>query len=291
MNLTDQQIAALPHDCLVKARAIHPTLKSAERRGLEYILLHPQDVPGVSIVAVAKASGASEATLVRLARRLGYAGYPGLKSDLRGHQAQGAAVVYKGISASDNAFSVVEKVFAASAQSLRDTLKVLDRQQYSRAVEALVGARRLLFCGQGDAAHVAAAASLKFVRADVDARATQDADGQRIIASHLAAGDVLVAISHSGRSTIVLNTVAEARKRRATVIALTNYPRSVLARKADIVLLTADFSEHLNGEVVSKRVSEQVLLESLYVNYLIRKGGSLQPAQRAADEAVKAYKE
>jgi RpiR family transcriptional regulator, carbohydrate utilization regulator len=290
MQVDPQHIAHIPNACLVKARALYPTLKRAERSALDYLLAHPQQVAGATIGEAARAAGCSEASLFRLARRLGYEGFPALKAAFGGVESPHGGVVYRGITAADDPLSVVEKVFAASVQSLQDTLGILDRAEYGKAVQAVVGARRLLFCGIGDAALVGVAMAQKFVRVNIDARAEFDPDAQLVAASHLQPGDVAVGISHSGRTVTVLNTLREARKRGATAIAVTNYPMSAAAKAADIVLLTADFAEHLNGEVVSKRVSEHCVLESLYINTLIARSAELAPAQRRADEALTVYK-
>jgi DNA-binding MurR/RpiR family transcriptional regulator len=138
---------------------------------------------------------------------------------------------------------------------------------------------------------VAAAICQKFLRADMDAHAAEDPDTQMMLAAHLQAGDAMVGISHSGRSITVLNTLREARERGATTIAVTNYPRSPMAKRADIVLLTADFAEDLNGEVVSKRISEHCILESLYICRLMGAPGA--PGARAQERsrrAVNVYK-
>lgn len=290
MEIDKRILDRVPHSCLIKARAVYGTLKRAERAAIDYILSHPDEIADASIVHVAREAGCSEATLVRLARRLGYDGFPALKLAFQHRDEPGDGVVYKGIGPRDNPLAVIEKVFAASIQSLHDTLQVLDREQYGRAVAAVVGARRLLFCGLGDAALVAAAICQKFLRVNADVQSSEDPDMQLIMASHLRPDDVVVAISHSGKTTTVLHTVEEARARGATAVAVTNYPLSPLAKAADIVLLTADFAEHLNGEVVSKRVSEQCILESLYINYLIARNGELLAAQERANRAVEVYK-
>jgi DNA-binding MurR/RpiR family transcriptional regulator len=280
----------LPHAVAVKARAVYPTLKRAERAAMDYITGNVSAVISASIVTVAKSAGCSEATLFRLSRHLGYEGFPALKAALARQTVTQDGVVYRGIAAQDSPDAVLQKVFAASILSLQDTLAVLDPVQYAAAVTAVVGARRLLLCGLGDASLVAAAAAQKFTRVDIDARSSEDPDTQLIQASHLGPGDVTIAISHSGTTTTVLNTAAEAHRRGATVVAITNFPHSPLAKAADIVLLTADFAEHLNGEVVSKRVSEQCLLESLYINCLIARNGTLGEAQKRAQDAVSVYK-
>ncbi|MBD3240671.1 MAG: SIS domain-containing protein [Chitinivibrionales bacterium] len=290
MEIDKGKLEKVPHSCAIKAQAVYDTLKRAERAAMDYILNHPDQIAEASIVRVAREAGCSEATLVRLARRLGYDGFPGLKTAFQQAERSEEGVVYKGITAHDDPLAVVEKVFAASIQSLHDTLQVIDREQYRRAVAAIVGARRLLFCGLGDAALVAASVCQKFLRVNADAQSSEDPDMQLIMASHLGARDVLVAVSHSGRSTTIIHTIDEARARGATTVAVTNYPLSPLAKASDIVLLTADFAEHLNGEVVSKRVSEQCVLESLYINYLIARNGELLAAQERANRAVEVYK-
>ncbi len=290
MDVDKRILETVPHSCLIKARAVYGTLKRAERAAIDYILRHPGEIADASIVHVAREAGCSEATLVRLARRLGYDGFPALKAAFQQGDEPAEGVVYKGIGSRDDPLAVVEKVFAASIQSLHDTLQVLDREQYGRAVKTLVTARRMLFCGLGDAALVAAAVCQKFLRVNGDAQSSEDPDVQLIMASHLQPGDVVAAISHSGRTTTVIHTVEQARARGATAIAVTNYPLSPLAKAADIVLLTADFAEHLNGEVVSKRVSEQCIFESLYINYLIARNGEALAAQERANQAVEVYK-
>ena len=56
----------------------------------------------------------------------------------------------------------------------------------------------------------------------------------------------------------------------STVLLITNYPLSPLAKSSDIVLCTATFTPISSGEVMSKRVPELCLMESLYANALIR---------------------
>jgi len=280
----------IPHNCLIKAKSVYETLKSAERKAVDYIFAAPEAIIGTSIVTTAGKAGCSEATLVRLAKKLGYEGYPEMKKDFAAWQNHQPGVVYKGITPQDGPLSVVEKVFAASMQSLRDTMNVLDKEEYGKAVSLLVGSKRILIAGLGDASEVAASLYQKFLRIDVDVRTSDDPDIQLVLASHLKPGDVTVAISHSGRTVTVLNTVKETRRSGAAVIAVTNYPLSPLAKAAAAVLLTADFSEHFSGEVVSKRVSELCIVESLYINYLIQKNGTLLEALAASNSAVDVYK-
>ena len=212
---------------------------------------------------------------MRLARKLGYAGYPELKSVLVEGREDNQAYLYTGIIQGDDCGDVVNKVFKSSIQALEDTLGILDLKEYRKAVDVLCNAGKIVFCGAGDAATVAKSAYLKFLRIGVHVQTSDDMDVQLVAASNLGKGDVLVAISHTGRTKSILDVVKYARAVDAAIIGITNYPVSPLAKNADIVLLTATFAEHVKGEVMSKRVAELCILESLYVNVLLNRSGKL----------------
>jgi RpiR family transcriptional regulator, carbohydrate utilization regulator len=274
----------IPHRCLIKLKGIYRTLKSAERKAADYLLASPQEVHEAGIVALADRAGCSEATIVRLARKLSYAGFAELKEDFA---RVGTGVPYRDIRLSDPPETVVRKVFQNSVQALTDTLETLDMDQYRQAVEALLGAGKIALFGLGNAAVVAREAYQEFLRIGVPCHTAEDSDLQLIIVnSQLSRGDVLVAISYTGESKPILAAARQAQARGVRVLAVTNYPRSTLARLADIVLGTAVFQEHVNGEIGSKRLAQLCVLESLYVNYLLRKGAKVRKNLVASNRAL-----
>lgn len=270
-EMSQKNIGMIPHSCIVKLQAVYGTLKSAEKKAADLLLEKPGFFSEASIVEAADAAGCSEATLVRLARKLGYAGYPELRSHLGSGERDKSIALYAGITQDDEYDSVIYKVFQASIQALKDTLDVIDKDEYKKAIEALASAGTIVLCGAGDAANVALSGFQKFIRVGANVQASADPDVQMISISHLVKGDVIIAISHSGRTKSVIDAIKYSRITGATTICITNYPLSPLAKSSDIVLLTAAFSEHVNGEVMSKRVAELCLVESLFVNVLLLK--------------------
>ena len=91
-------------------------------------------------------------------------------------------------------------------------------------------------------------------------------------------------ISYSGATRPLLPGIQQARQSGAIVVLITNFPKSPLTRHADLILETAVFQEHINREVVAKRVAELCLIESLYANYLVGRGDEAQ-RQLAATNA------
>ena len=274
----------VPHRCLIRLRGIYHSLKKAERKAADYLLAAPEAIHDSGVADISSKAGCSEATVVRLAQRLGYEGFPELRKDFALLKTE---VPYRDIDLEDNPETVLRKVFQNSVQGLQDTLAAIDLVQFNKAAAALKAARSLAFFGLGNAAVVAQEAYRKFIRIGVPCHTAEDPDLQLIIlTNHLTQGDLLVAFSYSGESKPILTAVHEAKVRGIQVLAVTNFPRSSLAKTADLVLRTAVFHEHVNGEIGSERMAQLAILESLYVNYLLRSGPSVRNALMAANKVV-----
>ncbi|MCM8901931.1 MurR/RpiR family transcriptional regulator [Caldicoprobacter algeriensis] len=275
IKISEKSLEMIPHNCIVKLQAIYDTLKTAEKKVADLLLEKPDFFANATIVEVADEAGCSEATIVHLARKLGYSGYHELKSILIEGRKDNPTYLYKEITEGDSYEQVIKKVFRASIHALEDTLNVLDMGEYKRAVDAICNAQKIVLCGVGDAATVARSGYLKFFRIGLNVQMSDDLDVQLMSVSHLSKGDVVIAISHTGKTKSILEVVKYAKAVGATIICITNYPVSPLAKHSDIVLLTATFAEHVKGEVISKRVAELCIIESLYVNILLNRKDKL----------------
>lgn len=285
--MNERNFDKIPRNCLLKIKASYDSLKTAERKAVDFLLDSPEKVSEVTIIDFAEQAGCSEATIVRLSKRLGYEGFPQLKADFSAQAVNETEYLeYEGISRGDPCATIVKKVFEATITALKDTVDTMAQGEYEQAVKALLGASKILFCGLGDAALVAMEAHQRFIRIGASCMVSQDPDLALIMSAQLAKNDVIVAISHTGRSKPILDIVKRGKKAGTTVIAVTNFPVSPLAKNADITLLTAAFSRDSTGEVISKRVAELCIIESLYINYLLRKGKPALEQLRKSNEAV-----
>ncbi len=277
----------IPHNCILKTKGIYDTLKKAEKKGVDFILKNPEEITSSSIVEVAKKAGCSEATLVRISKKLGYEGFVELKADFINHNKKDVyEFEYEGFSIKDDFKDIIRKTFDNTINALKDTLEILNIENYEKALNALLKADKIFFCGVGDGAITAKEAYNRFLRIGERSLFSEDPDIQLIFAAHLKKGDVFFAFSHSGKSKTVINTAKIAKKSGATIIAVTNFPVSPLTKNTDIVLLTAAFTKHFTGEVISKRVTELCILESLYINYLFKKGKNAREKLNLSESVI-----
>ncbi|MBC7958339.1 MAG: MurR/RpiR family transcriptional regulator, partial [Vallitaleaceae bacterium] len=95
----------IPHSCLVKMQSVYDSLKSAEKKAADLLLSEPTYLESASIIEAALRAGCSEATFTRLAKKLGYLGYPELKSHLTEGEVKQNASLYEDISETDDSES------------------------------------------------------------------------------------------------------------------------------------------------------------------------------------------
>jgi DNA-binding MurR/RpiR family transcriptional regulator len=161
-------------------------------------------------------------------------------------------------------------VFKLTIQTLKDTLEILDYNEYNKALEALIAAKRVYFAGTGDAAAVASAAAVKFTRIGYDSQSFNDPDLMLMGASHMKKNDVYVLISHSGRTKSLVNIAKYLKSSDVTTISITNFPATPLVKNSDICIFTSAFVQELEGEVMANRVVGLCIIESLFTDVVVR---------------------
>lgn len=280
-----------PQGCLSRLRSMLPSLRDAERRAAEFILQQPQEIIHLPISELAERCGASEATIFRLCRRLGYSGYQAMKISLARDLVEPLALIHEEVTESDSPWSVAQKVFQSTMRSLVDTLKVLSPEALERAAAALARARKVEFYGSGGSGIVALDAMHKFMRTGIQCAAYLDSHMQVMGAALLGPEDVAVGISHSGSSKDVVEALTLARKAGATTVAITHKARSPIVKVADIVLCTASGETGFRTEAMASRLCQLAIIDSLFVAVsLARKEITLAAVQRVREAiALKRY--
>ena len=87
-------------------------------------------------------------------------------------------------------------------------------------------------------------------------------------AATLNAGELVVAISSSGSTRDLLHAVKLARQRGATVLTISNTPRSPLASCSDILLVAARPEGPLSAGSLNTKVGAMLLVELLIMTLI-----------------------
>lgn len=273
---------------LIKIDTLRPSLSETERKVAEYILEHPNEVIFLSITDMAAKCGVSDATVVRLCKRLRMHGYQELKVTLAQDIVSPLERIHEAVTENDNCSEVMSKVFRTTVQALQYTERIVNHQQLELTVNTLNEARRVVILGMGNSAAVAKDMQHKLLRLGLNANAYDDNHMSRIVCAYLGKGDVCVCISHSGSSRDVVDAARIAHDNGAKIISMTGVGRSPLSEMADIRLETASQEAQYHILALASRIAQYTLIDSIYTSLAIRrreeKGEYQQDIERALEK-------
>lgn len=268
---------------VVAIRGLVPSLRPAERLIAEVVLADPGRTAGETIDQLAERAGTSTATVTRFCKSVGIAGFQQLRVRLATEALRVAVAAEIGtdIEPGDDMAKVVAKLCFASVQAIQDTAAQLDIRCLSEVVERIEGATRIDIYGAGASVLVGADLQQKLHRIGRISFAWAEAHMARTSAALLREGDVAIGFSHSGETADTIRSLLVAREHGATAIAVTNYPRSRIARAADLVLCTAAHEVIFRSAAMSSRQAQLAVVDCIFMGL----------AQRTYDQSRKALGE
>lgn len=247
------------------------SFSKSERKVADVILSSPNTVIHASIAALAKQANISEPTVNRFCRRLDTKGYPDFKLHLAQSLANGTPYVNRHVDENDTADEYTAKIFESTMASLELARKSLNTNTINRAVDLLTQAHKISFFGLGASAVVAHDALNKFFRFNVPVVYFDDILMQRMSAINSQQGDVVVLISHTGRTKSLVEVAALAKENDATVIGITT-EGTPLAKECSIVL-SVDVAEDTDLYMpMSSRIAQLALVDILATGFTLRRG-------------------
>lgn len=210
----------------------------AEKKTAQYILDHLEEVTLLNISQLAKKAHASEASIVRMAKHLGYNGFFQMRLLLSNDVAQ------KDSDMLNNApLLTSEKIFSACANRIRSLSSFISTNDLLCAAKLICEARICHIIGAGNTIPIASDFGFRLQR-----------NGQSCMYSSLPeqyfnnialgdSSDLVIAISRSGASTQVLKALSLAKKKEMKILVITADPNSQIMDFSDAILQINDTNE------------------------------------------------
>ncbi len=249
----------------------------AEKKVAAYIMEHAELVPNMTTKDISKNSGASEASVVRFCKTIGIGSFKSFKLALVRDLTVADMNIndFSVIDKKDTPFDLFNKVTYVNKAAIEATVSTLDKKELEKATEALLGAKKILFYGVGGSAASAVDAAYKFTKLGYPSMLSLDFHMMLPMVANLRKGDVLVAISTSGQTKDILELVRFAKKKEATIIAITKLDRSPLYKEADIRLCTPDVEQDYRVGSIASKIAQLNIIDALYLIIFNKIGGSV----------------
>lgn len=261
-------------------------LSKSERKVAEVILESPSQAIHSSIATLASEAGVSEPTVNRFCRSLDTKGFPDFKLHLAQSLANGTPYVNRNVDEDDSVEAYTSKIFESAMASLDHVRQSLDMATVNRAVDMLTQAKKIAFFGLGSSAAVAHDAMNKFFRFNVPVVYSEDIVLQRMSCMNGGPDDVVVLISHTGRTKSLVELARLARDNDALVLAITSRG-SPLAREASLALLL-DVPEDTDIYMpMVSRLAQLTVIDVLATGFTLRRGAKFRDNLKRVKEALK----
>lgn len=248
-------------------------LRKSEKLVADWIMSHPNDAASLSIGMLAKTVGVSEPTVIRFCRALGFDGYHVFKQELAESLNAGVPFIHSNVSESDNTKDIINKVITQASAALLRTKESLAPKSIDQAVKILLKSSKVLCIGHGASNVVATDIQQKLLRVGITVSVFSDHHVHSLAASLMNKKDVMIAVSHTGRSQDILDSVRFAKECGASVISFTS-KNSPLGELSDVVLesgATEDTKEYIP---MISRLADLAIVDVLLVNLALKRGSS-----------------
>ncbi|MFL9934559.1 bifunctional transcriptional regulator/glucokinase [Paraburkholderia sp. RL18-103-BIB-C] len=267
-----------------RIRQMRDALTPAERRVADLALNHPRSIINDPIVDIARKADVSQPTVIRFCRSLGCQGLSDFKLKLATGLTGTIPVSHSQVHLGDTATDFGAKVLDNTVSAILQLREHLNFDQVERAIDLLNGARRIEFYGLGNSNIVAQDAHYKFFRFGIPTIAYGDLYMQAASAALLGKGDVIVAVSKSGRAPELLRVLDVAMQAGAKVIAITS-SNTPLAKRATVALETDHIEIRESQLSMISRILHLVMIDILAVGVAIRRA---VPSADVAETVAKA---
>jgi len=263
----------------------------SQRLIADYLLRNPVRIPGWGIEELAHRVEVSPATLSRFVRMLGYSNYAALRSSVAETLQSMLQPVEKLRSSFEQQAGRISTPVAEGLETTlanaRQAAEGLSVPQLQLVVKAITQAAQVYTMGFGLSSHLAAILALDLqpfcdqVVNVVEFGGTEVAAGRLM---NISAKDVLIVVSLPRYASDAISLTDYARRRGATIVAITDSPASPLARHANHLLLAPATHPVLS----SSQSASMVVIEALVTSLMVSNRRNVEQAAKLT-EAISSF--
>jgi len=254
-----------PTKVIEELRRRYDLFTHSQKRIAEYIVDQSQAVAFSTVDQMAAQLGVNPSTIVRFCYRLGLNGFPDLQERMRQVVRCQLSRADEQVETSASGAHLQGTTFGESlAHDLRNmqrTIMSLTADDLNRAVDQIIAARRVLVIGGFSAFSLSHYFGLVLSRLRPDVHILVGDEGvSEVLLAETDAPGCLVAFTFPHYAQVTQRAAVWARKRRATIIAITDTPISSVGQIADTVLVASPTGTGMqNSTVVPMAVANALL--------------------------------
>lgn len=217
-----------------------PGMSKGHKAIANYIIESYDKAAYMTAAKLGDKTGVSESTVVRFTTELGFEGYPHfqatLKEELKSKLTSVQRLNYT--ERFDDDETAVRDIMKGDMENLKETIAALDDESMSKAVDAILKARKIYIMGLRSSAPLSSFMHFYMTLLfddviHIHSNSTNEVFEQIM---SIASDDIIIGISFPRYSQRTINSMEYAKKKGATVLAITDKDNTAMTEFADIKL-------------------------------------------------------
>lgn len=208
---------------------------TAEKKVADYIRSNPESAVDTNVSELAELSDTSEATVIRMCKRIGFDGYYQMKIQLSRDLGKNRLVqLAKGVRKPEN----VDEIFEVIATNLLSLAKFDYQDLVFKSVELIKKSKYVYIIATGNTVPLAMDLSFRLGNLGIRTFCSELSEYYLGSISNATSDDLVIGITHSGSSRHVTQGLRLAKEQNIKTIVITGFKNSPAAKLADCLLCT-----------------------------------------------------
>ncbi len=245
-------------------------LTKVEKKVVDYIMANESEIIWSNLTDLAERIGASEATLIRTCKKLGYSGFQDFKINMalaKIHSLSKVENEIKEIDKTDSIKTLSDKIRQMHVIAIDEVFSNLDYNEIEKIAKKLLEARFINLFAFGGTKPIAVDLHHKLFRMGFTSAVFVDLREQKMRATLAKPNDVFFAFNFSGFGSNTYDALMLAKKNGATIISLTSNKNSPIAKISDFKLFgVTNWESQFTG--TTDRLTQLAIIDVLFL-YII----------------------
>ncbi|MCC8027588.1 MAG: MurR/RpiR family transcriptional regulator [Clostridium sp.] len=244
---------------LMKIQEEYLRFAEQERKVADYILKNSDKIKNMKINILAKECGASTTTVTRFCKKMGCSSFTDLKFDI--HESSVKKVIEKN-NITDEVFNFYQTVI----ENTQNLIHLADLEIFNTILQS---AGEIVVIGLSSSGVTANTLAVRLMRMGLRAQCISDVSWMRMKAKVIEPGTLVIAVSKTGTTKEVRETVAIAKANGAKIVSITSYTKNPIAELSDLAFYFYS-TKFINDErFINSQFSSMYLIDVL-TTYLLQ---------------------
>lgn len=211
---------------LMKIQEEYLQFADQERRVADYILKNSDEIKNMKITVLAKESHTSTTTVTRFCKKMGCDSFTDLKFNI--HESSFKKVIDKN--------DITDEVFDFYQTVIQNTQNLIHLSDLAEFGKMLLAAKEIIIIGLSSSGVTANTLAVRLMRMGLKAQCISDVSWMRMKAKVMESGTLVIAVSNTGTTEVIRDTIKTAKKNGAYIITITSYTKNPIAALSDLPL-------------------------------------------------------